>query len=125
MKKELISNRCISGLMSNLIKKSWTDSIEYDHNWVESEAILIFVSHFVGPTSPTRCPCFPKEKSFVADSKFSAYNFCDKSCSSWSLKNCDKNHFDGKKQNLILVLGTIQILRKHVLGLFSPHPPTL
>ena len=72
--------------------------LEYDHNWVESEVILIFVSHFVGPTSPTRCPCFPKEKSFVADSKFSAYNFCDKSCSSWSLRNCDKNHFDGKKQ---------------------------
>ena len=24
--KVLISNRCISGLMSNLIKKSWTDS---------------------------------------------------------------------------------------------------
>ena len=22
-------------------------------------------------------------------------------------------------------VGTIQILRKHVLGLFSPHPPTL
>ena len=26
--KLLISNRCISSLMSNLIKKSWTDSIE-------------------------------------------------------------------------------------------------
>ena len=24
--KVLISNKCISGLMSNLIKKSWTDS---------------------------------------------------------------------------------------------------
>ena len=27
--KALISNRCISGLMSNLIKKSWTDSTGY------------------------------------------------------------------------------------------------
>ena len=27
MKKMLISNRCISGLMSNLIKKSWTVSM--------------------------------------------------------------------------------------------------
>ena len=26
--KVLISNRCISDLMSNLIKKSWTDSIK-------------------------------------------------------------------------------------------------
>ena len=26
IEKLLISNRCISGLMSNLIKKSWTDS---------------------------------------------------------------------------------------------------
>ena len=72
---------------------------------------LIFVSKFAGPTSPTRCPCFPKEKSFVADSKFSAYNFCDKSCSSWSLKNCDKNHFDGKKQNLILIVDLFDMLK--------------
>ena len=77
----------------------------------EKETMLIFVSHFAGPTSPTRCPCFPEEKSFVADSKFSAYNFCDKSCSSWSLKNCDKNHFDGKKQNLILVVDLFDMLK--------------
>ena len=30
--KILISNRCISGLMSNLIKKSWTDSNLYSLN---------------------------------------------------------------------------------------------
>ena len=23
------------------------------------------------------------------------------------------------------LLGTIQVLRKHIFGLFSPHPPTL
>ena len=42
--KVLISNRCISGLMSNLIKKSWTDSNVHMHyagqshvhlNWCE------------------------------------------------------------------------------------------
>ena len=37
--KVLISNRCISGLMSNLINKSWTDS--------SLEALMLVINNFI------------------------------------------------------------------------------
>ena len=39
--------------------------------------------------------------------------------------NCVNGHYSTKKAAESVTFGTIQILRKHVLGLFSPHPPTL
>ena len=46
--KVLISNRCISVLMSNLIKKSWTDSI-WEPYTNESQMLNFFLSWL--------CPC--------------------------------------------------------------------
>ena len=51
--KVLISNRCINGLLPNLIKKSWTDSITYvtqgkcSQVWLCFWLLLLFVCLFV------------------------------------------------------------------------------
>ena len=48
-KKVLISNKCISGLMSNLIKKSWTDSnLTFPYTILKTSLFLTLKWSFIG-----------------------------------------------------------------------------
>ena len=73
--KILISNRCISGFMSNLIKKSWTDST--------LKVIIHKLRGRVSLVEQTTIDCVPilsKKKSKIIFFFYNQYdvNFCSK-----------------------------------------------